>query len=252
MNKFSLLSLILLGCVSCSSVRKVTMPMSGSDRDAHGCIGTAGYTWSEVQKDCIRLFEKGIRVKEVDGDKTAFIVFSKDSTLVELFFSSERGSKILERRLLPLGGYTWNIEDDDTENVRFEGGIWTISKRGKPIYGQKALENDPSLGSLQIRTFEGILPSTSSANVYYTLTIRSQEHSGNGTFLLVLTRLNAKNEKEEFRTYQGKRFTLRGTPENENATVWQLVTDDEKETFNFLRENNDELTMLNEKLEREF
>ena len=30
----------------------------GNDKDEHGCIDSAGYTWSEVQKDCIRLWEK--------------------------------------------------------------------------------------------------------------------------------------------------------------------------------------------------
>ena len=34
----------------------------GGDRDKHGCIGSAGYQWSEVQQDCIRVFEKGIRM----------------------------------------------------------------------------------------------------------------------------------------------------------------------------------------------
>lgn len=33
-------------------------PRLGGDRDEHGCIGSAGYVWCEVQKDCIRLFEK--------------------------------------------------------------------------------------------------------------------------------------------------------------------------------------------------
>ena len=58
----------------------------GNDRDEHGCLASAGYTWSEVQKDCIRLFEKGIRVDAADGsERSAFIVFSPDSTLAELF-----------------------------------------------------------------------------------------------------------------------------------------------------------------------
>ncbi len=26
----------------------------GADRDRHGCIGTAGYTWSEVKQDCVQ------------------------------------------------------------------------------------------------------------------------------------------------------------------------------------------------------
>lgn len=33
-------------------------PKLGGDRDEHGCIGSAGYVWCEVQQDCIRLFEK--------------------------------------------------------------------------------------------------------------------------------------------------------------------------------------------------
>lgn len=60
--------------------------MVGSDKDEHGCIASAGYTWSEVQKDCIRLWEKGVRMNAVDdAGKTLFLVFSPDSTQVELF-----------------------------------------------------------------------------------------------------------------------------------------------------------------------
>ena len=52
-------------------------PIVGGDRDEHGCIGSAGYVWCEVQKDCIRLFEKGIRTESVDdSNASAFIVFS--------------------------------------------------------------------------------------------------------------------------------------------------------------------------------
>lgn len=101
--------------------------MVGGDRDKHGCIGSAGYQWSEVQQDCIRVFEKGIRMKAVDGSQSAFIVFSPDSTQVELFFSSGDKNEILDRRSLPSGGYAWNVEDDDTKNVRRINGKWTIN-----------------------------------------------------------------------------------------------------------------------------
>ena len=132
--------------------------MVGGDRDKHGCIGSAGYQWSEVQQDCIRVFEKGIRMKAVDGSQSAFIVFSPDSTQVELFFSSgdkneildrrslpsggyDRPNEILDRRSLPAGGYAWNVEDDDTKNVRLENDKWTISQRGKTIYSQEEFQN---------------------------------------------------------------------------------------------------------------
>lgn len=109
----------------------------GGDRDEHGCIGSAGYQWSEVQQDCIRLFEKGIRLKAIDGDQSAFIVFSPDSSKVELFFSSGSKNEILDRRALPAGGYAWNVEDDDTKNVRLVDGKWTISQRGRTIFLQE-------------------------------------------------------------------------------------------------------------------
>lgn len=112
----------------------------GDDKDEHGCIASAGYTWSEVQKDCIRLWEKGVRLASVDdAENTLFIVFSPDSTQIELFFSEEDApNEILDRRSLPAGGYAWNMEDDDTKNVRLENGKWTVGRRGKLIYKQVA------------------------------------------------------------------------------------------------------------------
>lgn len=110
----------------------------GNDKDEHGCIASAGYTWSEVQKDCIRLWEKGVRMSAVDdAGNTLFLVFSPDSVQVELFFSEEEmPNEVLERRSLPDGGYAWNVEDDDTKNVRMENGKWTVGQRGKLIYRQ--------------------------------------------------------------------------------------------------------------------
>ena len=51
--------------------------------------------------------------------------------------SDEQPNEILERRGLPSGGYVWNVEDDDTKNVRFIDGLWTISQRDKVIYREK-------------------------------------------------------------------------------------------------------------------
>lgn len=112
----------------------------GDDKDEHGCIASAGYTWSEVQKGCIRLWEKGVRLASVDdAENTLFIVFSPDSTQVELFFSeADAPNEILDRRSLACRGYAWNMEDDDTKNVRLENGKWTVGRRGKLIYKQVA------------------------------------------------------------------------------------------------------------------
>ena len=72
-----------------------------------------------------------------DAQRTLFLVFSPDSTQVELFFSEESvPNEILDRRGLPSGGYAWNVEDDDTKNVHQENGEWTVSRRGRVIYKQ--------------------------------------------------------------------------------------------------------------------
>jgi hypothetical protein len=33
-------------------------PLVGGDRDEHGCIGSAGYTWCEAKQKCIREWEE--------------------------------------------------------------------------------------------------------------------------------------------------------------------------------------------------
>jgi len=37
--------------------------MPGSDRDAHGCIPSAGYQWCAREKQCVRAWELAARVK---------------------------------------------------------------------------------------------------------------------------------------------------------------------------------------------
>ena len=84
----------------------------GVANDAHGCNGAAGYTWSEARKDCIRLFESGVRMNPVNDPQatlSTFIVFSTDSTLAEVFIPNMFKNVLLNRRLLPKVGYAWNV-----------------------------------------------------------------------------------------------------------------------------------------------
>lgn len=223
----------------------------GGDRDGHGCIGSAGYVWSEVSQDCIRVFEKGIRTESVRGDnRSAYIVFSPDSSQVELFFSDGQPNEILERRTLPSGGFAWNVEDDDTKNVRFINGLWTIEQRGEVIYREDSAAADSSLGDWQERTYEGVLPAADTSGIRYTLTVRNREYSGDGTFVLAMTYLEAENGKDETVTYTGRRFTQRGSADDKDAVVWQLVADDGT-VFNFLlSKEGTSLTLLNDKFEK--
>lgn len=122
---------------STSTEAQDTLVQVGNDRDEHGCIASAGYVWSEVRKDCIRPFEEGVRMESTDQENLSlFLVFSQDSSKVELFFSDGRPNEILDQRKLPKGGFAWNVEDDDTKNVRKDKDGWTVSQRNRLIFQQ--------------------------------------------------------------------------------------------------------------------
>lgn len=217
----------------------------GDDTDDHGCKASAGYTWSEVREDCIRLFESGIRLEAAsDSKSSAYIVFSTDSLQAELFFSDGAPAEVLDRRSLPNGGYAWNVEDDDTKNIRLTDGVWTVSQRDKVIYAQEK-------GKMLTATYEGVLPAADCPGIRYELTIKYPEHSGNGTFVLDQTYLEAEDGKDVTFTVSGRRYTLRGDATDKNATVWQFISDNDEETFNFLVEDGGKkLTMLNQDFQK--
>ena len=41
-----------------------TSPLAGGDKDEHGCIGSAGYSWCAAKKKCIRVFEEDCNIAE--------------------------------------------------------------------------------------------------------------------------------------------------------------------------------------------
>lgn len=59
-------------------------PMIGGDKDKHGCLPAAGYTWSGIKNKCIRVWEDGIRLDEKNNTSSAqfsaFLVFPDNST----------------------------------------------------------------------------------------------------------------------------------------------------------------------------
>ena len=52
-----LLGALLTGCAAASVKPPAASPMPGSDRDAHGCIPSAGYAWCTRTKHCERPWE---------------------------------------------------------------------------------------------------------------------------------------------------------------------------------------------------
>jgi hypothetical protein len=101
---------------------------AGTDKDTHGCIASAGYTYSQLKKECIRTFEQKIQLKEMatKGNYTATVLFNKDQSIAEIFLKEEKTSVILNRSSKEV----WkNATYSLTKNKRF-----VLSKNKKAIY----------------------------------------------------------------------------------------------------------------------
>lgn len=95
---------ILLGAMFLSSLAftQQKSPVLGGDRDVHGCIGSAGYTYSQIKNDCVKVFAQKIKLKEVNSDKSSTsmtaVIFSKDMKRAEIFISNGNAKSIILER----------------------------------------------------------------------------------------------------------------------------------------------------------
>jgi hypothetical protein len=92
----------------------------GGDKDKDGCLSSAGYTWSKLNKECVRAFS-GIQLLPIvttdDETLCAYVLFSESGDQAELFLPNVDESLILERKgknlpwtnteyqLIPVNGY---------------------------------------------------------------------------------------------------------------------------------------------------
>lgn len=81
---------------------EVLPPLVGGDTDKHGCKPSAGYTFSILKNDCIRLFEQEIQLKEVNPKQSytsySTIIFSDNKRKAEIFVPTMESSTILIRK----------------------------------------------------------------------------------------------------------------------------------------------------------
>jgi hypothetical protein len=149
----SLLILLSLFTSACNSsdtkpptpvVEAPAAPTVGDDKDEHGCKASAGFTWSALKNECIRLFESGIRLDPQEGvaDKTvsAFLVFKseEDDEKGEVFMPGERTPRMFVKQANNKEGDagTWKsgsftlrywrgmyMLEDATEKVLYQG-MW--------------------------------------------------------------------------------------------------------------------------------
>ncbi len=73
-----------------------------NDKDENGCLASAGYIWSKVNKECVKGFS-GIQLNPMDKpdneDETlsAYILFSEDAKQAEVFLPKDTTSIVLTR-----------------------------------------------------------------------------------------------------------------------------------------------------------
>ena len=101
----------------------------GGDVDTHGCKPSAGYTWSSLKKECVRLFEVGTKLAHAEDGKTystvSYVIFEGNEA--ELFLDTQKEPILLERKS---EGDSWT--KDDYQLIPWKG--YVLKKNGKIIY----------------------------------------------------------------------------------------------------------------------
>jgi hypothetical protein len=64
-----LIPLLFAIVISLGCTQPIPQPMPGSDRDAHGCIPSAGYSWCDAKQKCIRPWEEDCNAPMVGNDR---------------------------------------------------------------------------------------------------------------------------------------------------------------------------------------
>ena len=123
----------------------------GAVKDENGCVSSAGYKWSLINKACIRPFEEGYRlnsIEKLEGGsmaKSAFVVFEEDGDRAELFLPDNPKSILLKREKKD-GPYTnghWVLQP---------GNGYSLKKDGIPLYAGAAIEEGQITGDDKIES----------------------------------------------------------------------------------------------------
>jgi hypothetical protein len=140
MKQFFLLILLSFTFTSCDYVMKKrdsmavkvdTIPELGIaiEKDQNGCVKEAGYQWSIIKDDCIRISDEGYRLNPIDDlanlepSKSAYVLLNKDELKAEVFLQdlpksiyftrkSQKEDFLLNNYKLSLkAGYTLSVND---------------------------------------------------------------------------------------------------------------------------------------------
>lgn len=141
MKKISLLLLLSISIFSCkikndsetiqekntNKVKDTTMV--GADQDENGCLASAGYTWSKVNKECVKIFT-GIQLNPAKDQSNedmvlcAYVLFNENGDQAEVFLPNEESIVLTKEsngkewiykdyQLVPKNGYVFRKGNED-------------------------------------------------------------------------------------------------------------------------------------------
>ncbi|HNP33189.1 MAG TPA: hypothetical protein PKN96_07840 [Flavobacterium sp.] len=117
-----------------------------NDKDENGCLASAGYVWSKVNKECVKGFS-GVQLNPIDKpdneDETlsAYLMFNEAGDKAEIFLPKDTTSIVLTRATK---GKPWVLKDwqliPDKGYVLKKGSQSMFSGDGE--MGKKVLDSD--------------------------------------------------------------------------------------------------------------
>ncbi|MDD0823459.1 hypothetical protein PTQ27_03100 [Mannheimia sp. AT1] len=111
-------STLLIACLAPTSA------IIGQEKDANGCLVSAGQSYSFLKKECVQVFNVAdITLTDPENDSLAvYIIFSEDRTQAEVFASDLPENTILEA---VKGGY---LSKDSKIRLLKTDNYWKIRK----------------------------------------------------------------------------------------------------------------------------
>ena len=104
----------------------------GVDKDENGCLASAGYTWSKLNKECIRVFT-GIQLLPInksentdDAVMAAYVLFNENRDKAEIFLPEETSI------ILTKNGNSKSWLFEDYQLIAQKG--YVLRKNGKDLF----------------------------------------------------------------------------------------------------------------------
>lgn len=123
----------------------------GNDKDKHGCVTSAGYRWSEVKQNCIRIFEEGMRLVPAN-DSISYVEDVNDQALLNAYLIVDSLKSTAEVFIAADTAYTIvlkqykNVYKNEDWNLTL-GKEFKLSKNGKVKFKSPIALERKTIGS---------------------------------------------------------------------------------------------------------